>query len=313
MTAVLPRVGQPVEDVNAADPDDLRCWSVTTIIGVLDSPALVGWAANMAAEAAVHQLPAWRAIEESSGTAEAEKWIAAARWRSGKGKLKASALGTVVHAICEQYVLEGSRPARQFVEKLVLAEMGKGAKEADARAEAEFADGMVDHFARWLDRAQPDYQASELTVFSPTYRYAGTCDGFFTVDGVRLIFDIKTTREARSNAGKLKTPYPEAALQLAAYRYAEQAAVWRPRAVTEARRRYYVLSRAEQAMALPVPEVDHGGVIHITPEHCELYPVRCDERVFEHFLHTIECARWAFETSQSVVGAPLMFPEKGDN
>jgi len=307
VTAVLPRVGQPVADVNAADPDDLRCWSVTTIIGVLDKPALVQWAANETAACALREQGAWRAIAEASGDQEAQRWLASARYRGMKGKLAASALGTVVHAICEQYVLDGARPDRPFVEKVVSAEMGEGAKPAQVAAEAEFVDIMVDQFSAWLDRAQPDYQASELTVFSPRYAYAGTCDGFFTIDGTRLIFDLKTSRESRDARGLLKAPYPEAALQIAAYRYAELAAVWRPRRVMEMRRRYYVLNRAEQSMALPVPEVDYGAVIHLTPESCQLFPVRCDERVFEAFLHTIECARWQFELSNSVVGAPLLF------
>ena len=41
------------EDVKKAADDDQRFWSVTTIIGTLDKPALVYWAADMTARAAI--------------------------------------------------------------------------------------------------------------------------------------------------------------------------------------------------------------------------------------------------------------------
>lgn len=92
---------------------------------------------------------------------------------------------------------------------------------------------------------------------------------------------------------------------LAAYRYAEMAAVWRPRRMEQFRRRYYLLGEAEKAMAVPVPEVDAGLVIHITPEHCDAYPVDCDQSVHRAFLFVLEAARWQFQTSKTVIGLPL--------
>lgn len=306
MTAVLPRHGETVEDVKNVDATDIRHWSVTTIIGVLDKPALVYWAANEAAQCAIKDVKAWQAIEQSSGTDEAVKYISGARFRGTKGRLGAAPLGTTVHAACEEFVLTGARPTDATLADLVRAN-GK-LSDADVLGEVGVVGGMLDHFAAWLDRFQPEYQASEVTVFHPDYAYAGTSDGFFTVDGMRLIFDIKTTRDPRDKQGNVKGPYPEVALQLAAYRYAALAAVWRPRRVMEFRRRYYVLSQSERAMAVAVPEVDGGAVVHITPEHCELFPVRCDEQVFERFLHVIEVARWKFEMEGAVIGAPLVSP-----
>lgn len=310
MSAVtLPRRGEPVEDVKNVDADDIRHWSVTTIIGVLDKPALIQWAANEAAACAVREHATWKSIEDSSGSDEAARWISTARYRGGKGQLSAAPLGTAVHAACEQFVLDGARPTVADLTTIVKANGGEKLKADELDNETIVVSGMLDQFAAWLDRFQPIYQASELTVFHPDFAYAGTCDGFFTIDGVRLIFDIKTTREPRDKQGNVKGPYPEVALQLAAYRFATLAAVWRPRRVMEFRRRYYVLSQAERELAVPVPEVDGGAVVHITPEHCELFPVRCDTVVFERFLHVIECARWKFEMENAVVGAPLTAPE----
>lgn len=307
----LPRHGEPVEDIKKADPTDLRHWSTTTIIGVLDKPALVYWAANETAKAAVNNVAAWRAIAESDGPEEAEKWIAGARFRGGKGQLTAASLGTSMHAACEEFVLTGARPDDTQLAQIV-ASNGK-LNAAAVTSEVAVMNTMLDRFSEFLDRFQPVYQASEVTVFHPDFAYAGTADGFFTIDGMRLIFDIKTTREPRDGQGNLKSPYPEVALQLASYRWASLAAVWRPRRVMEFRRRYYVLSSSERELAVPVPEVDGGAVVHITPEHCELFPVRCDEAIFERFLHVIEVARWKFEMEQHVIGAPLVPPKASDS
>lgn len=311
MTVVLPRHGEPVEDIKKADAADLRHWSSTTIIGVLDKPALVYWAANETADAAVANAAAWRAIADSDGPEEAEKWIAGARFRGSKGQLTAAALGTSIHAACESFVLTGVRPDDGELGQIIAANGKLSA--AGVAGETAVMNAMIDQFSAWLDRFQPVYQATEVTVFHPDYAYVGTADGFFTIDGMPLIFDIKTTREPRDKQGNLKAPYPEVALQLASYRYASLAAVWRPRRVMEFRRRYYVLSQAERALAVPVPEVEGGAVVHITPEHCELFPVRCDEAIFERFLHVMEVARWKFEMEAHVIGVPLAPPTREDS
>jgi len=286
MTATDAQLGQGVEDVKMPADDDLRHWSVTTLIGALDKPALMYWAAEQAALCAIRQVATWQAIEGENGTAEAVKWISGARFRTPKGERGGAELGTAVHDAIETYTLTGNRP--------------------DIDAEIE---PYLVQFDRWAQTWQPSYQATEVTVFAPTYGYAGTCDAFLTIDGVRFIADYKTSKKSFDKQGKPTSPYPEVALQLAAYRYAEMAAVWRPRRFEKFRRRYYLLSENERSAAVPVPEVDAGLAVHITPEHCEAYPVRCGEDVFEQFLFVVEAARYLFETSRIVIGPPLT---KGD-
>jgi hypothetical protein len=165
---------------------------------------------------------------------------------------------------------------------------------------------MLNQFDGWLQRFTPSYQATEVTVYSPTYGYAGQADGFLTIDGVRFLIDYKTTRDPFDSRGKLKTPYPEqVALQLSAYRHAEAAAVWRPRRFEKFRRRYYLLSATERELAVAVPEVDTGLVIQLSPESCESYPIRCDEEVHTAFLYVLEAFRWLQETSKTVMRDPL--------
>ena len=287
-------LGQPaIEDATPA-ADDLQLWSVTTILGALDKPALMYWAAEQSALATVHNEATWRGMladddpacrHTDATTCPALKWLRDARFRKPKGMRSATELGTMVHEACEQYALSGSRPTDIDAEVLPF----------------------LDRFDEWLGRFGPSYQAAEVAVFHPDLGYAGTADGFLTIDGVRYIFDIKTSRKALDSQGRPSTPYPEqVGLQLAAYRWAKYAAVWRPRRAEKFRRRYYLLGPDERAIAVPVPEVDTGLVIHITPEACEAFPIVCDESVFESYLAVQDAARWLFQGSRAVMGEPLM-------
>lgn len=279
---MVAELGQPALDGQKPADDDERHWSVTTIIGCLDKPALLYWAAEQTAVAAVNSARTLEARVEEEGVDTVVKWLRDARFRRDRTQRTAAELGTEVHAACEAYALTGQRP--------------------DVDAEVQ---PFLDQFDRWAQEFQPVYQAAEVTVYSPSYGYAGTCDAFLTVGGVRCIVDYKSSRKSFDNRGNPTTPYPEVALQLAAYRHAEMAAVWRPRRMEQYRRRYYLLGAAEREMAVPVPEVDTGLVIHITPDHCDAYPVECGPDIFEAFLFIQEAARWQFQTSKTVIGRPL--------
>lgn len=269
-------------DVPKPGSNDQRFWSVTTILGALDKPALVYWSATQTAEASIRiaaTLP--KRIEEEGAEAIIE-WLANARFRRQAGKRSAAELGTAVHDACEQYALTGKRPP----------------------VDAEVAP-FLDQFDQWLERFQPEYVAAEVTVFSPKYGYAGTADGWMRIDGVPLIFDYKTTTKSVDKKGNPTGPYPESALQLAAYRHAELAAVWQARRYENYRRRYYLLSADEKERAVPPPEAEAGLVIHITPEHCNAHIVECGPDIYEQFLYVIEAARFQFETSKRVIGNVL--------
>ena len=302
MTA--PPLGQEALEVDKAADDDLTLWSVTTILGALDKPALLYWAAEQTAEAAIDNLATWQAMLEDRGREEAVRWLRDARFRRPKATLGSAPLGTVTHKVCETYALTGTKPSREFIADLVEHE---GGRQVDIAGETAVVLRMLDQFDDWLHRFQPSYQATEVCVYNPTYGYAGQTDGFLTIDGVRFIVDYKTSREPRDSRGNPKAPYPEqVGLQLAAYRHADYAAVWRPRRTEKMRRRYYLLGPAEREMAVPVPEVDTGLVIQITPESCEAYPIRCDETVHMAFLYVVECFRWLQETSKTVMGHALI-------
>lgn len=297
------KLGLSAEEVQAASADDLTLWSVTTIIGVLDKPALLYWAAGLTADAAIDSQATWQGMLEDRGREEAWKWLRDARFRRPRDLLSATDLGTVVHACCEQYALTGTRPTLGEIAQRVRDQGGRQVLVDD---ESAVVSQMLDQFDGWLQRFSPEYQATEVCVYHPTYGYAGQADGFLTIDGVRAIIDYKSSRATVDSRGQLKTPYPEqVGLQLAAYRYAEFAAVWRPRRTEKFRRRYYLLSESERQMAVPVPEVDTGLVIQISPGSCEAYPIRADEEAHRAFLYTLESFRWVNETSKTIMGKAL--------
>lgn len=303
MTTTAQDLGLEAVDVDKADEDDLTLWSVTTVIGVLDKPALLYWAAEQTANAAIDNMATWQAMLEEQSREDAVKWLRDARFRRPRERLSDTALGSVVHTVCETYALTGTKPDKEFVTELIVRE---GGPKVEIDNEVHTVGTMLNQFDGWLHRFQPSYQATEVCVYSPTYGYAGQADAFMTIDGVRFIVDYKSSRKPRDARGKLKTPYPESVgLQLAAYRQAEFAAVWRPRRTEKWKRRYYLLGPAERELAVPVPEVDTGLVIQITPEHCESHPIRCDEEVHMSFLYAIEMFRWVQETSKKVMSDPL--------
>jgi hypothetical protein len=270
-------------DVPKPDADDIEFVSVTTIIGALDKPALLYWAAEQTASAAISAAKSLLARVQEDGEEAVIKWLRDARFRRPKGERSAAELGTEVHAACEEYALTGIRPVT----------------DDEVRP-------FLDRFDEWLQKWQPVYEAVETTVYSPTYGYAGTLDAMAQIDGQRVIVDYKTSRKSVDSQGKPTKPYPEVALQLAAYRFAEVAATWRPRRYEKFRRRYYLLGAEERVVSVPVPEVDGAIAIHISPEHCDAYPIRCDEPVFDAFLYVLEAFRWTNDLAKTVVGSPLV-------
>lgn len=304
MTTPTLALGQPALEKQAAAADDLILHSVTSIIGVLDKPALVWWSGDEVAKEAIRVAGSLETRLREDGEAQTFKWLREARFRSGD-RLTGAALGSAFHGLAEGYALTGQRPDSDAVAAAIRSQNDKLPSPAIASEAAVLAQ-MLNQFDGWLQRFTPTYQATEVAVYHPTYGYAGQADGFATVGGVRFLIDYKTTREPLDSKGKPRKPYPEqVGLQLAAYRHAEQAAVWRPRRTERYRTRYYLLSPAEQALAQPVPEVDAGLVIHVTPEACEAFPIRCDKPVFDAFLYVLEAYRWMQDTSKTVMGDPL--------
>jgi len=266
------------------EESDQRFYSVTTILKSLDKPALLYWSAEQAAKLAVQVAASLPQRIEEEGEEAVVKWLRDARLRKPKGHVSDAELGTQVHDACEQYALTGVRPPVENPEVLPF----------------------LDRFDEWAQLWQPEYIAAEAAVYNKTYGYAGTLDALAKVDGMKVMIDYKSSRKSIGSDGKPTHPWPEAALQVAAYRHAELMAVWRARRFSKYRRRYYLLSTAEEELGVPMPALDGALVLHLTPEHATMHPVRADEEVFTKFLHAIEIFDWANGMAKSVVGDPMI-------
>jgi len=276
--------------VGAAEPDDQLCLSVTSIISAANggsSDGLVWWARRGAATIAVNRRDVWAGMTPG----EASDWIA--RRHEANAKVNRDN-GSTVHDALEQWALTGTRPAGSDLRMV-------------GDADPKMVGLMLDQADAWLQQAQPDYLAAELTVYSPTRGYAGTLDAIARVAGVPFLIDYKTHYDSWDRDGRPRRPYPEqVALQLVAYQRAEWAALFRARRVERSfYPRYYALSAAERDQSIAVPPVEAGLCVYITPEHCHAYPVLLDDRAWRAFLHAIDVYRWLKHDSKSVMGQPL--------
>lgn len=161
--------------------DNQKIPGVTTIIGVLDKPALTQWAATSVATAAVE---GWDRFTKMSPIARFEELKTAHR----KAKTESAVRGNRIHDLGDR-ISRGEEVDPQ---------------DQDLRSAAQ---AYIDLLDAW--ELQPVH--TEMPVVSYDYLYAGTADGIFESPKTgRIIVDIKTGKNA----------YSEVALQLAAYRFA---------------------------------------------------------------------------------------------
>lgn len=251
-----------------------RLYGVTTLLNAgLPKPALTGWAAKVTAEYAVENAE-WIADSVRAGkSAEILDQIKKARFRKTK---EAQARGTDVHAAAEALNL-GQTP--------------------DV---AEHIKPYVEWYRAFLDDHAPVFEAAEAPVYSIEWGYAGTLDAIAVIDGRRCVLDVKTTDKRPDGSDGARPPYPEVALQLAAYAHAEGVGIDPIREMGSGRRRYYVLDDPDKLE--PMPEIAGAFALVISPYDYELVPVAIDESVWQAFLHVREVARWSIETSRMVLG-----------
>lgn len=125
----------------------------------------------------------------------------------------------------------------------------------------------LEHYEAFERDYAPTYEASEATVYSRAHSYAGTLDAIATVGGERFIIDVKTTKSG---------VYPDHALQLAAYAHAE-------------------FIGAPDGSEVPLPKLDGGAILWLSPTGYRFVRVRIDERVFAYFLAI--AAAWEFQNT----------------
>ncbi|HET6910747.1 MAG TPA: hypothetical protein VFH54_15565, partial [Mycobacteriales bacterium] len=280
--------------------------SVTTILNQgVPKEALVFWAGDCVAESALDNVPALvKAIRRPQDRADMFDWLRRAHTRK---KDERADVGSAVHTIIESHVLGTPLPE-------------------DLATDPEMAVFLA-HFERFVADWDVTFEASEMVVANPDELYAGTLD--YLVRSARIVADLiakellppdadldmclmgdtKTGGEMctgdarcvrlRPSAFKkgcledlhtIKGVYPEAGLQMSAYRAASTA--W-----------------LRDGTKVPMPATHPVGIVlHLRPEGYLIHPALCDERVFDHFRYARRVADWTSETSKTVLGAPLTVP-----
>lgn len=249
-------------------------WSVTTILkGGLPSPALTAWGMKAVAEYAVanhvqltSMLETVRVRRTADGillVSDPDAVQAAIDWLKGspyRERDRKGNIGTAVHQAAEAHILGKPWPT----------------PDQDVAP-------YVDQFRRFVEDFRPDFELAEASVYSRSAAYAGTLDAIAVLPGRgRALLDWKTTG---------KGVYPEHAMQLAAYRFAE----------------FIGLPDGTEA---PMPEVDGCAVVWLAPDEYQVVPVIADDQVFKHFRYVVENFRWMEEVAKGVVGQPLPIPAR---
>ena len=64
--------------------------------------------------------------------------------------------------------------------------------------------GYFGAYKDWFEERKPIIDASELRMFHPILRYAGTCDLLCTIDGEKVLVDYKTSSKVIDKAYRLQ-------------------------------------------------------------------------------------------------------------
>ena len=161
-------------------------WGVTSIVGVIDKPALKIWSANRAAEEFQALVKPGMVLDEMQIMQYADQIKNA--WR--KTTKDAADVGTLIHAWVEEFLKAGI--SRQPLPAMPINKEMRNS---------------IDSLMSWAKKHKVKFVGSEVKVFSLEHGYAGTTDAEALVDGKLSIIDFKTGNAL----------YPEFFLQTSAY------------------------------------------------------------------------------------------------
>ncbi|GAA1768382.1 hypothetical protein [Nonomuraea bangladeshensis] len=260
--------------------------SVTTILNQGSAhEGLIYWAAKVVAETAMDNVfQLLDAARTEEGKAEMIKWL---KGEPDRRKDERADVGSAVHKLIECKILGEPAPVR------LLAN--------------EDLKPYIVHFNRWVADWEIDFEASEMVVAHYEDQYAGTLDYLFRSRPLAkklgvppdTIFpgDTKTggTLNGTTYSGHVHGVYPEAGLQMSAYRKAPWG--W---------------ERDGERIELP-PRHDVGVILHLRPEGYNLYPARCGDDMYAIFQTIRRVAEFHTGLSKSVIGEPLTLDDGTDN
>lgn len=156
---------------------------VTTIVGIADfgkTDALIPWAVNCA----VDKL---KSILKTGSISDKDLEDSRVAWRDKRDK--AGDIGTVVHAIAEDYVKSKINKTdfdfyRSFATHTENINIDN--------EEVKLIKPMFEQFAEWAEEENIEFLLSEQKLYSEKHWYAGTVDLVFRKGGQIYLGDIKT-------------------------------------------------------------------------------------------------------------------------
>jgi len=153
--------------------DGKRMTGCTTILGVLNKPALVPWSAKMAVEY----------VKEHSASREGiysvlEGVLEEAKTAYAKKRDEGAQKGTDTHTLVEEYIKD-----------CIATNGGKPILTIKA------AHSSIEPFVTWADKENITFIASEAQLYSKSLFIAGTADFIFEKEGKRYVGDIKTFKK----------------------------------------------------------------------------------------------------------------------
>lgn len=232
-----------------------RIPGVTTILGNgIPKPALINWAANTTAEAAVDR---WDQLAELTPSARI-KALQGARYETTD---KAKKRGTEIH---------------NYGERLVKGEEVDGIPD-ELR-------GHCESYVDFLNAHDVEPVLVEATIVSYKYGYAGTLDLIAWLthpeDGRQLwLLDLKSNE---------KGIFPETALQLAGYRFAE----------------FYLDDNGKEQPMIPV---ERTGAVLVNADRAQLIPTISTENQLRTFWYSGQVANFV-DNGRDLIGPPVPHP-----
>jgi len=164
---------------------------VTSILKVIDKPALIAWAANQAAGYFQSNVKVGDTIDEI----QLKNLVEGAKSAYRKFSKNAADIGTIFHEWVESYVKASI--SHEQIPELPTNEMLRNSAKS---------------FLKWAKNRNVEFKSCERKIYSRKYNYAGTLDFTAVVDGKLVVGDIKTSSGI----------WDEYWLQLAAYKQALQ-------------------------------------------------------------------------------------------
>jgi len=173
------------------EKDGVQYPSVTGITGMLDKPALIGWAARCAADYVKDNIDIVRDVIDVH---RGEQILEEAKKAYAIKRDTAADSGTKCHKAIEMYIQAGS-----FDSEI-----------KDYLGDDEQAVTGFEAFQEWESVNNVTWKETECEVVSVLWGYAGRFDAIAEVNGVRYLIDFKTSSGI----------YPEMTYQLCAYKQA---------------------------------------------------------------------------------------------